>query len=78
MPMKTGKLVKLNKTIYPLVEITLQKGKNTNISWGCLSALVEAKIASDHAKMLLDEEKLIVNEDILEDEKFIEGECFKI
>ena len=78
MPMKTGKLVKLNKTIYPLVEITLQKGKKINITWGCLSALVEAKIASTYSKILLNEENLVLKEDVLEDEAFIEGECFEI
>lgn len=77
MPMKTGKLVNLNKTIYPLVEITLQKGK-TNITWGCLSALIEAKIASTYSKILLNEENLVLKEDVLEDEAFIEGECFEI
>ncbi len=76
--MKTGKLVKLNKTIYPLVEITLQKGKKTNITWGCLSALVEAKIASSYSKILLNEENLKLNEEVLEDEPFIEGECVEI
>lgn len=76
--MKTGKLVKLNKTIYPLVEITLQKGKKINITWGCLSALVEAKIASTYSKILLNEENLVLKEDVLEDEAFIEGECFEI
>ena len=42
-----SKLIKFSENTEPLVEITLQKGKNTNISWGCLSALVEAKIAFD-------------------------------
>ena len=60
-----SKLIKFSENTEPLVEITLQKGKNTNISWGCLSALVEAKIAFDQAKILLNEEKLIVNEGIL-------------
>ena len=76
--MKTGKLVKINKTIEPLVDIKLMKGEKTKISWGCLSALVEAKIASTHAKILLNEENLQLNEDVLEDEAFIEGECFEI
>jgi len=43
-----------------------------------LSALIEAKIALEHAKILLNEENLILNEDVLEDEAFIEGECFEI
>ena len=73
----TNKLVLKNTG--PLVEITIKKGgKKTKISWGCLSALIEAKIALEHAKILLNEENLILNEDVLEDEAFIEGECFEI
>ena len=65
------------KNTEPLVEITIKKGK-TKISWGCLSALIEAKISLEHAKILLNDENLILNEDVLEDEEFIEGECFEI
>tara|TARA_B100000965_G_C19591588_1_gene758181 strand:- start:2189 stop:2410 length:222 start_codon:yes stop_codon:yes gene_type:complete len=72
----TNKLV--IKNTGPLVEITIKKGEKTKISWGCLSALIEAKIALEHAKILLNEENLILNEDVLEDEAFIEGECFEI
>ena len=72
--MKGKKVIKLKH----LIDITLKGGKNKKISWGCLSALVEAKIASAHSKILLNEENLILNEDVLEDEEFIEGECFEI
>ena len=72
----TNKLVLKNTG--PLVEITIKKGEKTKISWGCLSALIEAKFALEHAKILLNEENLILNEDVLEDEAFIEGECFEI
>ena len=77
-PVKTGKLFKLPKNIGPLVDIKIKKGGKTKISWRCLSALIEAKISLEHAKILLNEENLILNEDVLEDEEFIEGECFEI
>jgi len=70
-------LIKFSENNEPLVEITIKKGK-TNISWGCLSALIEAKIASEYSKILLNEENLVLNEDVLEDEAIIEGECFEI
>ena len=72
----TNKLVLKNTG--PLVEITIKKGEKTKISWGCLSALIEAKIALEHAKILLNEENLVLKENVLEDEAFIEGECFEI
>ena len=55
-----------------LVEIKIKKGENDKISWGCLSALIEAKIALEHAKILLKEECLIVNECAFEDANFNE------
>ena len=58
----TNKLVLKNTG--PLVEITIKKGGKTKISWGCLSALIEAKISLEHAKILLNEENLILNEDV--------------
>jgi len=73
-----SKLIKFSEKSEPLVEITIKKGEKTKISWRCLSALTEAKIALEHAKILLNEENLILNEDVLEDEAFIEGECFEI
>ena len=73
-----SKLIKFSEKSEPLVEITIKKGEKTNISWGCLSALIEAKIALEHAKILLNEENLLLNEDVLEDKAFIEGECFEI
>ena len=76
--MKTGKLVKLNKTIYPLVEITLLKGEKTNITWGCLSALIETNILSAYSKILLKEENLYLYENIVDNNKTIEGKCFDI
>ena len=80
--MRTNKLIKFSDNDFiktePLVDITIKKGEKTNISWGCLSALVEAKIALTHAKILLNEENLVLNEDVLEDEEFIEGECFEL
>ena len=78
VPMKTGKLVKLNKTIYPLVEITLLKGEKTNITWGCLSALIETNILSAYSKILLKEENLYLYENIVDNNKTIEGKCFDI
>lgn len=72
----TNKLVIKNTML--LVEITIEKGEKTNISWGCLSALIESKIASTHAKILLNEENLKLYEDILEDEAFIEGDYVEI
>ena len=73
--MKGKRIIKLE----PLIDITLKGGNNTKISWGCLSALVEAKIASTYAKILLDEENLELKEDILEDEKsLIDGACEEI
>ena len=76
--MRTSKLIKFSENTEPLVDIKIKKGEKTNISWGCLSALVEAKIALTHAKILLNEENLVLNEDVLEDEEFIEGECFEL
>ena len=70
--MKTGKLVKLNKTIYPLVEITLLKGEKTNITWGCLSALIETNILSAYSKYLKDE-NLYLYENIVDNNKTIEA-----
>ena len=72
--MKTGKLVKLNKTINPLVEITLLKGEKTKITWGCLSALIEMNILSAYSKILLNEENLYLYENIVDKNKTIEGE----
>ena len=66
------------KNAEPLVDIKIKKGEKTNISWGCLSALIEAKISSTYSRILLNEENLVLNEDVLEDEEFIEGECFEI
>ena len=74
----TKKVLKKLINTRPLVEITLKKGEKTKISWGCLSALIESKIASYHSKILLNEENLVLKEDVLEDEAFIEGECFEI
>ena len=74
----TNKVLKKTINTEPLVEITLKKGEKTKISWGCLSALIESKITSCHSKILLNEENLVLKEDILEDEEFIEGECFEI
>ena len=74
----TNKVLKKSKNTEPLIEIKLKKGESTRISWRCLSALIEVKIALEHAKILLNEENLILNEDVLEDEAFIEGECFEI
>ena len=71
-------ITKINNTLYPQIEITITKGEQTNISFGCLSALIEAKIASKYAKILLNEENLVLNEDVLEDEAIIEGECYEI
>ena len=71
-------ITKINNTLYPQIEITIKKGEKTNISFGSLSALIEAKIASKYAKILLNEENLVLNEDVLEDEAFIEGKCFEI
>ena len=73
-----SKLIKFSGNTEPLVEITTQKGEKINISWRCLSALVEAKIASTYLKILLNEEKLIVKETVLNDLSLIEGECFEI
>ena len=73
-----SKLNKLSENNDPLVEITLLKGEKTKISWGCLSALIEAKIASTYAKQLLKEENLILFEEVFEDKEIIEGECFDI
>ena len=73
-----SKLNKLSEYNDPLVEITLQKGEKTKISWGCLSALIEAKIASTYAKQLLKEENLALFKDVFEDEVIIEGKCFDI
>ena len=66
------------KNSEPLIDLTLTKGDKTKITWGCLSALIEAKISSTYARILLNEENLVLNEDVLEDEAFIEGECFEI
>ena len=71
-------ITKINNTLYPQIEISITKGEKTNISFGCLSALIEAKIASKYAKILLNEENLVLNEDVLEDEAIIEGECVEI
>ena len=80
--MRTNKLIKFSDNDFiktePLVDITIKKGEKTNISWGCLSALVEAKIALTHAKILLNEENLKLKEGVLEDEEYIEGTCFKL
>ena len=74
-----SKLIKFSEKTGPLVEITIKKGKKTNISWGCLSAQIEAKIALTHAAILLKEENLELKEDILEDEKsLIDGACEEI
>ena len=73
-----SKLIKFSEKSEPLVEIKIKKGGKIKISWRCLSALTEAKIALEHAKILFNEENLILNEDVLEDEAFIEGECFEI
>ena len=73
-----SKLNKLSENNNPLVEITLLKGEKTKISWGCLSALIEAKIASTYAKQLLKEENLILFEEVFDDKEIIEGECFDI
>ena len=73
-----SKLNKLSENNDPLVEITLLKGEKTKISWGCLSALIEAKIASTYAIELLKEENLILFEEVFEDKEIIEGECFDI
>ena len=69
---------KLSENNDPLVEITLLKGEKTKISWGCLSALIEAKIASTYAKQLLKEENLALFKDVFEAEVIIEGKCFDI
>tara|TARA_B100000945_G_scaffold320936_1_gene332847 strand:+ start:677 stop:877 length:201 start_codon:yes stop_codon:yes gene_type:complete len=61
-----------------LVEIKLRKGEKINISLRCLSALIEAKIATTYAKILLNEENLILKDDVLEEGAIIEGECFEI
>ena len=74
----TNKVLKKSKNTEPLIEIKLKKGENARISWRCLSALIEAKVSLEHAKILLNDENLILNEDVLEDEEFIEGECFEI
>ena len=74
----TNKVLKKSKNTEPLIEIKLKKGERTRISWRCLSALIEAKINSCHSKILLNEENLVLKEDVLEDEEFIEGECFEI
>ena len=74
----TNKVLKKSKNTEPLIEIKLKKGESTRISWRCLSALIEAKINSCHSKILLNEENLVLKEDVLEDEAFIEGECFEI
>jgi len=66
------------KTESELLIRTNQGYPKTNISFGCLSALIEAKIASKYAKILLNEENLVLNEDVLEDEAIIEGECDEI
>ena len=74
--MKTGKKVLKKNEL--LVEIKLTKGEKTKISWKCLSALVESSILSTYAKILLNEENLHLYEDIVEQDKTIEGECFEI
>ena len=74
----TYKVLKKSKNTEPLVEIKLKKGKKTQISWRCMSALIEAKIALVHSKILLNEENLIMFENVMEGEEFIEGECFEI
>ena len=74
----TNKVLKKSKNTEPLIEIKLKKGENARISWRCLSALIEAKINSCHSKILLNEENLVLKEEVLEDEEFIEGECFEI
>ena len=75
--MRTGKLIKFseNQLRYPepLVEIKIQKGEKTKISWRCLSALIEAKISIEHARLLLNEENLKVKKDAFEDSGFDEG-----
>ena len=74
----TNKVLKKSTNTGPLVEITLKKGEKIKISWGCLSALIEAKIALVHSKILLNEENLVMFENVMEGEEFIEGECFEI
>ena len=74
--MKTGKKVLKKNEL--LVEIKLTKGEKTKISWKCLSALVESSILSTYAEILLNEENLHLYEDIVGQDKTIEGESFEI
>ena len=61
----------------PSVELKIKKGVKEKISWGCLSALIEAKIATKYAEILLEEEGLKLNECSLEDEGVIEGQYYE-
>lgn len=73
---KSRPIVCLNK-LGPSVEIKIKKGGKTNISWGCVSALIEAKIATKYAEILLEEERLKLDECSLEDEGVIEGQYYE-
>ena len=61
----------------PSVELKIKKGVKEKISWGCLSALIEAKIATKYAEILLEEEGLKLDECSLEDEGVIEGQYYE-
>ena len=61
----------------PSVDIKIKKGVEEKISWGCLSALIEAKIATKYAEILLEEEGLKLDECSLEDEGVIEGQYYE-
>tara|TARA_Y100000816_G_C25977843_1_gene510486 strand:- start:1 stop:240 length:240 start_codon:yes stop_codon:yes gene_type:complete len=61
----------------PSVEVKIKKGVKEKISWGCLSALIEAKIATKYAEILLEEEGLKLDECSLEDEGVIEGQYYE-
>ena len=61
----------------PSVDIKLKKGENTKINWGSLAAIVQAKIATKYAEILLEEEGLKLDECGLEDEGVIEGQYYE-
>ena len=70
--MRTNKLIKFSDNYFiktePLVDITIQKGEKTKISWGCLFALVEAKIATTYRDLVLKEEGLNLCHEVIEGE----------